>query len=158
MRYFEKISKEQFLLDNCGNEEDYVNYNLPIRKTKNSAGYDFEVLNDFEIKPNQVLKIPTGIKVKLENDEFLMLIIRSSCGFKHNIRLTNQVGIVDSDYYNNKNNEGHIWISIQNHGDKLKTFKKGEMILQGIIMKYQIVSNEKIINVERIGGIGSTSM
>ena len=156
MRIFEKISLKQFLKDNCGNKKDYDNYNLPKRKTIHSSGYDFSLINDFTIKKNEIIKIPLGVKVKMEENDFLMIVIRSSIGFKYNIRLTNQVGIIDSDYYNNSDNEGHIWISLQNEGNKDISFKKGDNICQGIFLKYGVIDNEEKITHSRQGGIGST--
>ena len=156
MRKFEKISLNQYIKDGCGTKEDYNKYNLPRRKTKYSAGYDFELLNDLTLKKGEIKKIPLGVKCMLEPDEFLMIVVRSSIGFKYNIRLTNQVGIIDYDYYNNENNEGHMWASLQNEGDKDITFKKGEFICQGIFVKYGVVSDENKTFSVRKGGIGST--
>lgn len=156
MRTFEKISLEQFLKDKCGTKKDYDKYLLPQRKTKYSAGYDFTLINNLTIKKNEIVKVPLGLKVKMASDEFLMIIVRSSIGFKYNLRLTNQVGIIDYDYYNNADNEGHIWLSLQNQGDKDLVFKKGDNICQGIFLKYNIIANEENIRKERKGGIGST--
>lgn len=146
-RYFEKISFDQFKKDICDDINLYNSYNLPERKTASSAGYDFLALNDFILKPNETIKIPTGIKAKYPNNEFLMLVVRSSMGFKYNVRMCNQVGIIDADYYNNKENEGHIWIALQNQGDKDYEVKKGDGICQGIFMKYytcnDIVENKR---------------
>ena len=93
----------------------------------------------------------------MNNDEVLMLFVRSSQGFKYNVRLCNQVGILDGDYYNNESNEGHIWIKIQNQGNKDYFAKSGEAICQGIFTKYLTVDNEEKIKNERKGGFGSTS-
>lgn len=113
MRDFEKISFKQFCKDVKEDIELYNKYKLPIRDSIASAGYDILLLEDIELKPNEIIKIPTGIKAYFENDEVLLLVVRSSMGFKFNVRLVNQVGIVDADYYNNKDNEGHIFIKIQ---------------------------------------------
>ena len=121
MRKFEKISFEQFKKDIKDDRELYDSYQLPVRKTKASAGYDFLAIEGFEIKPGEVKKIPTGIKAIYPDDETLMLFVRSSMGFKWNVRMCNQVGIIDADFYNNPDNEGHMWFALQNHGDK--TFK-----------------------------------
>ena len=117
-RYFEKISFEQFSKDIKNDKELYESYSLPKRQTKYAAGYDFYALEDFIIKPGEIKKIPTGIKSNMEDDEVLLLIVRSSMGFKYNVRLCNQVGVIDKDYYNNSDNEGHMFIALQNHGEK----------------------------------------
>ena len=157
MRIFEKISFEQFKKDIGDNIDLYNGYCLPKRGTKNSAGYDFFALYDYTLKPGEIMKIPTGIKVNMNEDEVLFLIDRSSMGFKYNVRMCNQVGVIDSDYYNNSDNEGHIWIKIQNEGEKEYSVKKGDAMIQGIFIKYLTVDNEDKINNERIGGIGSTN-
>ena len=124
MRKFEKISFEQFKKDIEDNKELYENLNLPKRGTKYSAGYDFESLYDFVIKPGEIKLIPTGIKASMNDSEVLFLVVRSSQGFKYNVRLVNQVGVIDKDYYNNIDNEGHMWIKLENHGDKEYTVNK----------------------------------
>ena len=142
MRKFEKISFEQFKKDVDNDKELYNEYSIPKRETKYAAGYDFYSLTDFILKPGEIMKIPTGIKCCMESDEVLLLIDRSSQGFKHNVRLCNQVGVIDCDYYNNKNNEGHIWIGLQNEGTEDYIVKKSEGIIQGIIIKYLKVDSE----------------
>ena len=154
MRKFERISEKEFLKDvSNGNYEDIL---LPKRSTKNSAGYDFYSLYDITIKPNEIVKIPTGIKVCMNENEFLGIFIRSSLGFKYNIRMCNQVGIIDADYYNNKDNEGHIFVCLQNHGDKDFVIKKGDRFVQGIFMPFLITDDDNTTS-RRIGGIGSTN-
>ena len=156
MRKFEKISFEQFKNDVEDNKELYDSLGLPRRGTKYSAGYDSESLYDFVMKPGEIKKIPTGIKVTMNDNEVLLLAVRSSQGFKYNIRLCNQVGVIDKDYYNNPDNEGHIWIKLENHGDKEYAVNIGDKICQGIFINFLTVDNEeKIIN-ERTVGYGST--
>ena len=87
MRKFEKISFEQFKKDVANDITLYKNYLLPERKTKNSAGYDFYLLTDITIKPNEILKIPTGVKVTMNSDEMLMIIIRSGIDKELNLDL-----------------------------------------------------------------------
>ena len=157
MRYFEKISFEQFSNDISDDKELYDSFLLPKRSTKNSGGYDFKALTSFTLKKGERKKIPLGVKVKLENDEVLMIVVRSSMGFKYNIRLCNQVGIIDSDYYNNSSNEGHIWICLQNEGEEDFSISKGDNICQGIFVKYLTVDNEEDIDNLRNGGFGSTN-
>ena len=157
MRYFEKISFEQFKKDVCDDKSVYEEYKLPKRATKNSAGYDFYSLFDFTLKPGEVKKIPLGVKFNMNSDEMLMLVVRSSQGFKYNVRLVNQIGIFESDYYNNPSNEGHAWVKLQNHGDIDYIVKKGDAICQGIFTKFLTVDNEEEILEERNGGLGSTN-
>lgn len=155
-RGFEKISLEQFRKDVGENDDLYNQLNMPKRGTKNSAGYDFFLINDICLKKGETKKIPTGIKAYLKEDEVLYIIVRSSTGFKFNIRLSNQVGVIDSDYYNNEKNEGHIWISVQNEGEEDRQFKKGECIAQGIFSKY-LKTDDDNPEGKRTGGFGSTN-
>ena len=153
MRKFEKISFEQFKKDIKDDKDLYDSYQLPVRKTKASAGYDFLAIEGFEIKPGEVKKIPTGIKAIYPDDETLMLFVRSSMGFKWNVRMCNQVGIIDADFYNNPDNEGHMWFALQNHGDKVFKVEAGQGFGQGIFMKYYTVDDEEVTN-ERTGWSG----
>lgn len=155
MRSFEKISFEQFKNDVCDDKLIYNKFKLPNRSTKNSAGYDFFSLFDFSLKPGEIMKIPTGIKVNMENNDVLFLVVRSSMGFKYNVRMCNQVGVIDSDYYNNSDNEGHIWIKLKNEGDKDFIVKNGDAICQGIFLNYLTVTNERDVKKIRNGGLGS---
>ncbi|MBP3461654.1 MAG: deoxyuridine 5'-triphosphate nucleotidohydrolase [Bacilli bacterium] len=149
-RYFEKISFEQFKKDIKDDKDLYNSYNIPKRETKFAAGYDFEAIEDFTIKPGEIKKVPTGIKVNMMDDEVLLLIVRSSMGFKYNVRLCNQVGVIDKDYYNNKDNEGHMFLALKNEGDKDYIVKKGDGICQGMFIKYLKVDNELDKFTERI--------
>lgn len=156
-RYFEKISYNEFKKEFKDDKKLYEEYNLPKRSTKNSAGYDFESLIDIVLSPNEIVKIPLAVKVNMYMDEVLMIYVRSSVGFKWNVRLCNQTGIIDSDYYNNPDNEGHVYIKLQNEGNKDFIIKKGDKICQGLFIKYLTVENEEAINKTRTGGFGSTN-
>ena len=154
MRKFEKISKSEFLKDvPDANYDDII---LPKRSTLNSAGYDFYSVISFTLSPGERRVIPTGIKVSMNSNEFLSIYIRSSLGFKWNIRMCNQVGIIDADYYNNGENEGHIFVCLMNEGDKVLEIKKGDRIVQGIFMPFLITDDDKTTDI-RMGGIGSTN-
>ena len=149
MRDFEKISFNQFCKDVKKDEKLYDNYKIPSRSSKSTAGYDLFLIEDIEIKPNKIIKIPTGIKSYYEEDEVLLIVVRSSTGFKYNIRLVNQIGVIDADYYNNKDNEGHIFVKIQNEGKETVKFKAGESIAQGIFMKYLTTNSDNKTNKQR---------
>ena len=149
MRDFEKISFNQFSKDVKNNEKLYNEIKIPKRDSNATAGYDICLLNDIELNPGQIIKLPTGLKSFFESDEVLLLVVRSSMGFKYNIRLCNQVGVIDADYYNNKDNEGHIWIRIQNEGDKTVELHKGEAIVQGIFIKYLTTNSDETLELER---------
>ncbi len=151
MRKFKKISFEQFKKDIADDKELYESYNLPKRSTKGSAGYDFESLEDFTIEPGKNRMIPTGIKASMNEGETLLMIERSSQGFKYNMRMCNQVGVIDKDYYNSEKNEGHIWIKLYNEGDKEYVVKRGDKIVQGIFINFLTVDDENEIESERTG-------
>lgn len=151
MRDFEKISFEQFKKDVTDNRDEYESYSLPTRDSTRSAGYDIYLLSDIKLAPGEIKKIPTGVKSYFEDNEMLLLIVRSSMGFKYNVRLCNQVGVIDSDYYNNPSNEGHIWIRVQNEGNETLEFKRGEAIVQGIFVNYLATKSDLNNNLERKG-------
>ncbi len=156
MRKFEKISYEQFKKDISDNKTLYEEYELPKRSTKNSAGYDIKSTESKIVKPMESIAFTTGVKVCMESDEVLYLYSRSSQGYKYNVCLTNSVGVIDSDYYNNSDNEGHIKVKLTNLGDSDYTVNIGDKIAQGVFMKYLTVTDEEIIKKDRTGGIGST--
>ena len=156
MRKFEKISFEQFKKDIKDDKELYESYLLPKRSTKNSAGYDIASLEEYTLKPGEAHIFVTGLKVSMNSDEVLYLYGRSSFGYKYNITLANSVGVIDSDFYNNIDNEGHFKVKLINHGEKEVKINIGDRIAQGVFMKYLIVDNEEKIIKERKGGLGST--
>lgn len=155
IRGFEKISKDEFIKV-FKDESLYDEIKLPKRATRHSAGYDVFSLKDIELKPGEMATIPTAIKCYMQHDEWLSIRVRSGHGFKFNIRLKNQVGVVDSDYYNNSGNEGHIFVAIQNEGDKDFILKKGDAFAQAIFHKYLVVDDD-FVDTDRNGGFGSTS-
>ena len=159
---FYKVSKEQYLksFDNKNNEEILSIYDdilLPKRATKGSAGYDFFAPFDIVLKPGETIKVPTGIRVSMEENYVLKLFPRSGLGFKYRLQLNNTVGIIDSDYYYS-DNEGHIFAKITNDSNEGKTLeiKKGQGFMQGIFVEYGITLDDDTIEV-RNGGFGSTT-
>lgn len=136
------------------------NINLPVRSTKNSAGYDVEAAEDCIIpafKPGQKpTLVKTGIKAYMESDEVLILANRSSNPGKKGLILANSIGVVDSDYYENPDNDGHIMYAFFNFKAEDVEIKKGERIGQAIFQKYLVTDND-IAQGERTGGFGSTN-
>lgn len=129
---------------------------IPLRVTSGSAGYDFCSYEEVTIEPNQTIMIQTGIKAYMLDDEVLQIYPRSSLGVKKHLRLANSVGIIDSDYYNNENNEGHIMIPLFNFGNEPITIRQGERVAQGIFSKYLITDTDQV-SAKRSGGFGSTN-
>lgn len=157
---FERVSFDRFVQDwenhllRYPEEYIYANLKLPARKTKGSAGHDFFSPSDFTIRPGDSRMIPTGIRCKIDNGWVLKIYVRSSMGIKYDARLSNTTGIVDSDYYN-ADNEGHIFVKIENHGSEPLKIKRGESIVQGVFVPFGIADSSEITR-ERTGGIGST--
>ena len=139
--------------------EDW-NINLPERKTKYSAGYDVEAAEDTIVpafKPGIApTLVRTGIKAYMQDDEFLALYNRSSNPKKKGLILANSVGIIDKDYYENPDNDGHIMYAFFNFKAEDVEIKKGERIGQAIFQKYLVTDND-IAQGERTGGFGSTN-
>ncbi len=158
---FNKDYKENFPfgqrygLDDMEITAVYNSIKMPSRATKYSAGYDIFSPIDFVLKSGETIKIPTGLRCKMDNDVVLMIYPRSSLGFKYRMMLENTVGIIDSDYYDS-DNEGHILIKFTNHGEKDLEIKKGTAFAQGIFMRYLLTYDDDVSAV-RNGGLGSTS-
>ena len=174
MAKFEKVSRF--------NEIDLP---LPVRKTAESAGYDFVVAEDVIIPPYaemsekmwanrpayvpslneaaaiikeakaKVTLVSTGMKCQLDEGTYLELSVRSSCPLKHWLILGNAVGIIDADYYNNPDNEGEIFFQIINLAPFAIQLKRGDAIGQGIIKPY-LTTEDDAATGERTGGFGST--
>lgn len=154
---FEKISYEQAKID--GLENYWDNLKLPRRATMDSAGYDIFAPYDFTLYPGKEIKFPTGMKIKLDKSKFLMIVPRSGLGFKYGVQLSNTVGIIDADYYNNPKNEGHIWVKLSypildKHQQPL-TIHAGDAVCQGIILPFYKLENDTT-DETRNGGFGST--
>lgn len=134
--------------------------NLPIRKTKCSAGYDIEAAEDCIIpsfkKGDKPTLVKTGIKAYMPQDEVLILANRSSNPGKKGLILANSIGVVDSDYYGNPDNDGHIMFAFYNIKEEDIQIKKGDAIGQGMFQKY-LVTDDDIAMGDRMGGFGSTN-
>ena len=132
---------------------------LPVRKTKNSAGYDVEAASDIVIEPYKngmkPTLIPTGLKAYCQDDEYYILVNRSS-GPKKGLVMANSIGIIDADYYGNESNDGHFYFQYWNFGDKPLEIKKGDVIGQVIFQKYLTVDDDNATGM-RTGGFGSTN-
>lgn len=173
-----------------------IDINLPIRKTKNSAGYDFEVAEDILIEPMNSLMsrasavkelneiagalqrdaavdlnmakeifslakakptlVSTGVKCYLDPDTYLELSVRSSTPLKYWLVLANGVGIIDADYADNPDNEGEIFFQLINLSNLPIYLRKGDIIGQGIIKKFEITDDDAASG-DRVGGLGSTT-
>lgn len=162
---FFKVSRELFLQ---AMREDFPQYTdddildmyesikLPRRATKGSAGYDFYAPFAFSLPSQTSIKIPTGVRVKMDEDWVLKLYPRSGLGFKYRLQMNNTVGIIDSDYYHS-DNEGHIFIKMTNDSKdgKMVEMAQGAGFAQGIFLEYGITIDDDAQRL-RNGGFGST--
>lgn len=182
---FEKVSYEQFesdlwdccleieqmskiSLDTCTESQqteaenrfrlNYETIQIPERKTAGSAGFDISSRISFVLAPGQSVRIPTGLRVKIDEGWMLAVFPRSGLGFKYRLQLDNTVGIVDSDYYNSAN-EGHIFLKVTNDSKEGKDIEVyvGDRIAQAIFIPYGITYSDHAEG-ERNGGFGSTGI
>ena len=144
------------------NKFEYVSwskrgFDLPHRSTSKSAGYDFHSPVDAVINPGETVRFSLEVKVKLKDWTFLMIPPRSSLGFKGNnhVTLTNTIGIIDADYYNNPDNEGVIELKLHNFGPEPFVIKRNDRLVQGIFLKFDITDDDDATAI-RTGGLGST--
>ncbi|MCM1100540.1 MAG: deoxyuridine 5'-triphosphate nucleotidohydrolase [Clostridium sp.] len=163
---FYKVSEECFA---NAMKEDFPEYTaqdirdiydsllLPARATRGSAGYDFHAPFAFSLPPGATIKIPTGIRVRMEENWVLKIYPRSGLGFKFRLQMNNTVGIIDSDYFYS-DNEGHIFVKLTNDSNEGKTVDvtAGMGIVQGIFLEYGITVDDEAEGI-RNGGFGSTT-
>lgn len=163
---FFKVSQENFV---NAMKEDFPQYteedikdmyeslSLPKRATSGSAGYDFFAPFAFSLPPGATIKIPTGIRAKMDENWVLKIYPRSGLGFKFRLQMNNTVGIIDSDYFNS-DNEGHIFLKLTNDSNEGKTVEvaAGTGLVQGIFLEYGITVDDDADGV-RNGGFGSTT-
>lgn len=158
---------------------------LPVRGTKTSAGIDFFTTEEIVIKPQETIIFKTDVKAYMQSDEMLLIMPRSSTGFKHNLMLVNTIGLIDSDFYGNPENDGNIGCGLFNYRPSMRIcgygeftdnctggtttqpliedltekntvrIPKGTKIVQGVFVKY-LEADNCVSNVDRAGGIGST--
>lgn len=163
---FHKVSFDKFqegLIDCFGPVEEreirdiYEAIKLPVRATRGSAGYDFFAPLSLSIAPGRTVKVPTGIRVEMQENWVLKCYPRSGLGFKYRLQLNNTVGIIDSDYFYS-DNEGHIFAKITNDTNEGKTveIEAGTGFMQGIFVEYGITMDDEVSTV-RNGGLGSTT-
>ena len=150
-RKFEYVSR----ITSTGYEMKTPEFNLPKRATKHSIAYDFYSPEDFVVEPHSKYMLWTGVKAQFLDDEALLLNVRSSMG-KKNIMLSNTQAWIESDYYNNKDNEGEIGLFFYNYGDEKWEVKKGDRIAQGMFIKYLTTDDDNAEGI-RNGGFGSTN-
>jgi dUTP pyrophosphatase len=149
---FYKVSETEYV--KSGDSADYNDILLPKRATAGSAGYDFFAPFEFLLDAGETIKVPTGVRVQIDEGWVLKIYPRSSLGFKYRLTLNNTVGIIDSDYFF-ADNEGHIFIKMTNCGDQKIHVEKGKAFAQGVFVEYGITVDDDACEL-RTGGLGST--
>lgn len=127
----------------------------PVRATTHSAGYDFYSPIDITIQPKSTAMIWTNFKAQFDHNIVLILSVTSGMG-KRGVMLANTIGVIDSDYYGNINNDGNIGIALYNYSDNPYTIHTGDKIGQGIFLPFLTADDEATIDNVRVGGFGST--
>jgi dUTP pyrophosphatase len=151
---FERVTRSEFIKSAPSSAYDRIR--LPQRATSGAAGYDFTAPVDISIEPGEAATVPTGIRVRLEEDVALLLLPRSGLGFAYRMQLANTMGLIDSDYYGAAN-QGHIFARIVNGGDQRLVIHAGERFCQGILVPYLLTYDDEPSG-NREGGIGSTGL
>ena len=130
---------------------------IPQRKTAKSAGYDIVALIDEDVYliPGQSVNLATGLKACMEDDEVMLLFIRSSLGIKKGITLSNSCAVIDADYYGNPDNDGQFILNVVNTSNEVQCIPARSRVAQAVFVKYLTVDDDNATG-ERVGGIGST--
>ena len=144
MRKFEIVSK-------CNNTK----IKIKKRASKDSAGYDFEIIERVEIKPGEIKLAPTGLRILMPKNEVLLVFPRSSLAMKKGLMMSNGVGVVDADYYGSEN-EGHLMIPLYNFTNETVVIEPYERVAQGIFTNFYKTTGDDDNNTIRLGGFGSS--
>ena len=158
---FEKVSFDQFKADlqPCRDPQaSYEQIRLPVRATRGSAGYDVISPVAFTLAPGESIRIPSGLRCRIAEGWVMLMLPKSGLGTKFRTQLDNTVGVIDSDYYNAKN-EGHILIALTNDSKSGKTLEipAGKAIVQMVFVPFGITEDDEAEG-ERLGGFGSTGV
>ena len=164
--YYKEVPTVTVTVNTDYNKFEYVSwskrdFDLPTRATQKSAGYDFHSPKDVVIEPGATEFIDLEVKCCVKPGEFLMIVPRSSLGFKglNHVALTNTTGIIDADYYNNPDNEGVIGLKLKNFGSQPFIINKNDRVVQGIFVKYDTtIDDDTVEKKQRVGGWGSTGI
>ncbi len=156
---FEKVSFKEFKSHansnmKC-NADEYDNIVMPKRSTAGSAGYDIASPVNITVPAGCKRVIPTGLKVEIDPGYTMLMFVRSSLALHHEIELQTSVSVIDSDYYGNEKNEGHIMIPVKNESARPVYIAAGERIAQGVFVPYGKTADDTATE-KRVGGIGST--
>ena len=127
---------------------------LPTRGSSTAMAYDFYATNEWHVAPNEIVKVWTDVKAYMQDNECLIINVRSSMGGK--FMLANSQGWIDSDYYSNENNDGNIGVFLKNISNKVQVIKRGDRIAQGAFFNFLVADNGNTDNI-RTGGFGSTN-
>jgi dUTP pyrophosphatase len=133
-----------------------VNIILPKRATKHSAGWDFYMPCDVVIPPKETVVVWSDVKAYMQENEVLMIHIRSSLGIKKNLQIANITGVIDMDYYSNDSNDGNIAISLYNRGEDEVVLRREDKVCQGVFQPFLVADNDEPVSTVRTGGIGSS--
>lgn len=143
--------------DEKGNKVNIpVDIKLPQRADDRSSGYDFYLPKDLRLEPMQKTIVFTDVKAYMQDDEELLIFIRSSLAIKQGLMLSNNVGKIDSSYYGNESNDGNIGIALVNTTGKTIILEAGTRFAQGTFYKYLTADNDETIHEDRKGGFGSS--
>ena len=163
---FEKVSIKQFVSDfnECigGNVAAarmlYDNIAIPRRATAGSAGYDMITPFSFTLAPGESVKIPTGLRIRMQPGWMLLILPKSGLGSRFRLQLDNTMGLIDSDYYDAAN-EGHIMVPVTNDSKsgKTLTLEAGKAFVQAVLVPYGITEDDCADGI-RQGGFGSTGV
>ena len=158
---FEKVSRIQFIADAVGfpdPQNAYETVKLPCRATAGSAGYDVFTPFSFTLKPGETIRIPSGLRCRMDCGWVMFIMPKSGLGTKYRLQLNNTVGVVDADYYA-ADNEGHILIALTNDSKEGKTLEvpAGKAFVQFVFLPFGITTDDAAQGA-RSGGFGSTGV
>lgn len=127
----------------------------PHRATDGAACYDLHAVEAVSVAPGRASTIRTGLRFEIPDGHVLKVYSRSGHGFKSGVRLSNAVGVIDSDYI------GEVLVRLHNDSRDVFDVLPGERIAQAMlerVVEHELVELDVFTkSTERgEGGFGST--
>lgn len=126
----------------------------PIYATDGAGCFDLHTTHGGEVGAHSTGTFSTGLAFEVPDGHVMFVFSRSGHGFKHGLRLSNCVGVIDADY------RGEVMVQLRNDKPIAFSFEKGDRVAQALILpvpRVTFAAAEQLSITDRgNGGFGHT--